>query len=230
MKKIGVVMAKGGAGKSTLVRHLAVAAHQEDFATVVLDTDPQGTLQDWAERRNGQEPHVVTEYSTNPDRIAKAFERIEVAGADLLIVDTQGQHSPIATNVAMRCDLVLIPMKPTPEDLKAVPATIDMLRLHKISHHVVLSQCPWNTPRPKAEAYSLLNKLKVPVWMGAIHLKDAIPSSWIAGETVLELEGLSRAEEKSVEEFRSLWTWVRRELGLKVSRLAAAQPGEMVRA
>lgn len=222
MKKVGIIMAKGGAGKSTLARHLAVAAHQEEFATVILDTDPQGTLQDWAERRGGREPHVVTEYSTNPDRIAKAFERIEAAGADVLIADTQGQHSPIAVNVAMKSDLVLIPMKPTPEDIRAIPATIDALRLHKVPHYVVLSQCPWNTPRPKAEAYSLLKKLGVPVWMGAIHLKDAVPSSWIAGETVLELEGLTKAEQKSVEEFRSLWTWVRQELGLKASQSVAA--------
>src|SRR4051812_19114133 len=124
MKKVGVITSKGGSGKSTIARHLAVAADQDGFSTVILDTDPQGTLRDWSEARN-KEPHVVPEYSTNPDRIEQAFKRIEAAGADLLIVDTQGHSSPIPTNVAKLCDLVLVPMRPTPDDSGADLLIVD---------------------------------------------------------------------------------------------------------
>ncbi|WP_336491532.1 ParA family protein [Methylobacterium nigriterrae] len=221
MKKVGIITAKGGSGKSTLARHLAVAADQADFSTVILDTDPQGTLRDWGEARN-KEPHVITEYGTNPDRIEQAFKRIEAAGADLLIVDTQGHSSPIPTNVAKLCDLVLVPMRPTPDDFRAIKGTVSMLQDRRVPHFVVLSQCPTNTPRPKAEAYSLLKKASIPAWMGAIHMKGIIPSSGISGETVMELEGLTDAEAKSADEFRSLFTWMRRELDMKALNPAIA--------
>lgn len=38
---------KGGAGKSSLIRSLAVATHQAGHATALLDTDPQGSLTSW---------------------------------------------------------------------------------------------------------------------------------------------------------------------------------------
>lgn len=221
MKKVGVITSKGGSGKSTIARHLAVAADQAGFSAVILDTDPQGTLRDWSEARN-KEPYVVPEYGTNPDRIERAVQRIEAAGADLLIVDTQGHSSPIPVNVAKLCDLVLVPMRPTPDDFRAIKGSIEMLRDRKVPHYVVLSQCPTNTPRPKAEAYSLLKKAGIPAWMGAVHLKGVIPSSGISGETVMELEGLTEAEQKSADEFRSLFTWMRRELNMKALNLATA--------
>lgn len=220
MKKVGIITAKGGSGKSTLTRHLAVAADQGGFSTVVLDTDPQGTMREWGDRR-AKEPHVITEYGSNPEYIAKAIQRIEKAGADILFIDTPGHSSPIPTNVAKLCDLVLVPMRPTPEDLGGLKGTIAMLRERKVEHYVVLSQCPTNTPRPKAEAVSALNKSGIPVWMGAIHMKGMIPSSSLSGETVLEIEGLTEAETKSVEEFRSLFTWMRGKLDMESFNLAA---------
>lgn len=213
MKKVGIITTKGGAGKSTIARHLAVAADQADVSTVILDTDPQGTLRDWGEARS-REPHVVTEYGSNPDRISQALARIEAAGADLAIVDTQGHASPIPTNVARLCDLVLVPMRPTPDDFRAIKGTIGMLQDRRVLHFVVLSQCPTNTPRPRAEAYSLLGKEGIPVWPGAIHMKGIIPASGVSGDTVLELEALTEAEQKSAEEFRTLFEWTAQQLNL----------------
>lgn len=221
MRKVGIITAKGGSGKTTLARHLAVAADQEGYATVLLDTDPQGTAREWGDRR-AREPHVITEYGSNPDYIGKAIDRVERAGADLLIIDTPGHSSPIPTNVAKLCDLVLVPMRPSPEDLGGIKTTIAMLRERKVPHFVVLSQCPTNTPRPKAEAVSALKKAGIPLWMGAVHMKGIVPSSGISGETVLEMEGLTEAEAKSAEEFRSLFSWLRLELDMQPRNLASA--------
>src|SRR5690349_12990224 len=43
MKRIVLAQQKGGAAKTTLCVHLAVAAQQAGFKTAIIDTDPQGS-------------------------------------------------------------------------------------------------------------------------------------------------------------------------------------------
>ena len=43
MRRIVLVQEKGGAAKTTLCVHLAVAAEQAGFKTAIIDTDPQGS-------------------------------------------------------------------------------------------------------------------------------------------------------------------------------------------
>lgn len=48
---------KGGAGKTTLTGHLAIAAEQRGIEQVVMiDTDPQGSLSTWWNRREAKTP------------------------------------------------------------------------------------------------------------------------------------------------------------------------------
>ena len=54
---ITIAQQKGGAGKTTLVAHLAVAFHELGRRVATIDIDPQGSLSrqlDWAEFRNGR--------------------------------------------------------------------------------------------------------------------------------------------------------------------------------
>ncbi|MCJ2068518.1 ParA family protein [Methylobacterium sp. J-030] len=57
---VGVVASqKGGAGKTSLMRSLAVATHQAGHATALLYTDPQGSLTSWWNRREDAQPALV---------------------------------------------------------------------------------------------------------------------------------------------------------------------------
>ena len=47
MKKLVVIGPKGGSGKTTMARNLAVAAVLSGYRVGILDTDPQGTLSTW---------------------------------------------------------------------------------------------------------------------------------------------------------------------------------------
>ena len=57
MKTIVVTSQKGGSGKTTLCAHLAVEAERQGDGPVwLIDTDKQGTLSLWHERRDAETP------------------------------------------------------------------------------------------------------------------------------------------------------------------------------
>ncbi|HYE43147.1 MAG TPA: ParA family protein, partial [Caulobacteraceae bacterium] len=51
-KVFTVAQQKGGAGKTTLVAHLAIAWMQLGYKVATVDIDPQGSLSRWFEVRN----------------------------------------------------------------------------------------------------------------------------------------------------------------------------------
>jgi chromosome partitioning protein len=51
---ITLAQQKGGAGKTTVAAHLAVAYALAGSSVAVLDVDPQGSLGEWFERREAK--------------------------------------------------------------------------------------------------------------------------------------------------------------------------------
>ena len=58
MKVIAIFSEKGGAGKTTVTVHLAVAAQLAGLDVAVIDLDPQGSAADWCDR-SGSTPEAV---------------------------------------------------------------------------------------------------------------------------------------------------------------------------
>ena len=57
MHTIVVNSQKGGSGKTTLCAHLSVQAQRAgDGEVFLIDTDPQGTLTTWHEKREAEAP------------------------------------------------------------------------------------------------------------------------------------------------------------------------------
>ena len=60
MKTLVATSQKGGSGKTILCAHLAVEAERQGDGPVwLIDTDKQGTLNQWHERRTAQTPQRV---------------------------------------------------------------------------------------------------------------------------------------------------------------------------
>ena len=73
MQVIAIAMQKGGVGKSTLARSLAVAAVQDGLSVLIVDMDAQQSVSQCAERRKADTPVVV--FSTEnelPEKLAQA--------------------------------------------------------------------------------------------------------------------------------------------------------------
>ena len=128
MHTIAIINAKGGAGKTTLALHLAVADVQQGRNVAVLDLDPQGTSAGWGERRGSPAPVVL---ATAPSRLRAERERVAGAGADVVYLDTPPRWAGADTAArvaASDADLLVVPVRPSFVDLEATVATLERIQ------------------------------------------------------------------------------------------------------
>src|SRR5258707_1034551 len=125
MYVIAVASQKGGSGKTTLAGHLAVQADRTGFGPVALvDTDPQGSLSEWWNARAAETPLFAR---ASAGRFAADIERMRELGIKLLVVDTPPAIEATITEVISLADLVVIPARPSPHDLRAAGATVELI-------------------------------------------------------------------------------------------------------
>ena len=181
---------KGGSGKTTLALSLAVAHELAGGPSAVVDLDPQGSAALWGDLRGGSAPAVT---ATHPPRLARVLELAEADGTELVVIDTAPRAGG-AVEAARLSDLLLIPCRPSPADVAAVPAALDVARVAETRAVVVLNAVP---PRGKlvAEAVGAMEAMQLdaelcPVTIGA---RVAHVRSFTAGQSAQELEPRSRA-------------------------------------
>src|ERR1700678_1848130 len=129
MKTIVIANQKGGSGKSTSTVHLAVAAEQAgDGPVVISDTDPQGSTGDWfnQRKRSGIDapryaPLALSDLSNNLSGLARA-------GAAYLFIDTAPSIGSVNADLFAIADLILIPLNPTPADLRALVKGLPIIK------------------------------------------------------------------------------------------------------
>jgi chromosome partitioning protein len=115
---------KGGSGKSTLAREIAVSAAAAGVRTALADLDPQGTTTGWYKRRQAKTPTLVT---LGPDG---DVGRIAEAGAELLVIDTPPGQPAYLPAMLASATAVLVPVRPTPDDLLAAAPIARSLARH----------------------------------------------------------------------------------------------------
>lgn len=142
MKTVVINCQKGGSGKTTLAAHLAVAAERGGKGPVVLiDTDPQQTLATWWNMRQAETPKLA------PVSIRELPEKVESLarlGFTYCFIDTPPALSDQNRQVLKLADLVLIPARPSPNDLWALGATIDLVKQSGAPFVFVLTQAKPN--------------------------------------------------------------------------------------
>ncbi len=116
-KIIAVVSQKGGAGKSTIARLLAVEAARRERRAKIADLDlMQGTSVNWNMRRQKakREPAVDVQTFGAVDQAVRA-----AADFELLVFDGAPHASTQTAQAAKVAQLVIIPTKSTLDDLTA---------------------------------------------------------------------------------------------------------------
>lgn len=202
MRVIVVASQKGGVGKTTLTGHLGVMASQSGAGPVALvDTDPQGSLAAWWNVREAEEPLFS---SVDISRLPAHLEQMKEAGVSLVMIDTPPAVTALIRAVIDVADLVLIPTRPSPHDLRAVGATVDMVSdAGKRMCFVINGAAP--RARITGEAAIVLSQhgTIAPV---TVYQRTDFASSMIDGRTVQEIDPGSR----SSQEVSELWAYLSR--------------------
>ncbi len=200
MHIIAVASQKGGSGKTTLAGHIAVQADRMGAGPVALvDTDPQGSLSEWWNVRTAETPLFAR---TSTGRLEADIGRMRQHGIKLLVVDTPPAIEATISEVIRLADLVVIPARPSPHDLRAAGATVELIeRLNKPMVFVINSAVP--RARITSEAVMALSQhgTLAPV---IIHQRTGFAASMIDGRTVMEVPG----EARSAQEIASLWEYL----------------------
>lgn len=183
---------KGGSGKSTMARELAVAA-SASMQVALADLDPQGTASGWYQRRDAKQPALVKLDPT------KSTKHLADAGIALLVVDTPPGQPAYIGKLLASADVVLVPVRPTPDDLLAAAPIASSLARHP-AWAFVLSQVPPRT-RMLAGALRQLASLGrvAPV---QFTFRADYPAAAISGQAATEFTG------KAAEEAAGLWAYV----------------------
>lgn len=191
---------KGGAGKTTLAAHLAVAAEAAGAGPAVLiDTDPQGSLSAWWNERKADSPALA------PVSVAELTQKLAdlaQAGYALAVVDTPPAITDAISSVVQSADLVLIPTRPSPHDLRAVGRTVALIEAAGKPFAFVVTQAKPNA-RLTVQAVTALSAHGV-VASAIVHDRVDFASSMIDGRTVTETD----AKGRSAAEMTELWQFV----------------------
>jgi chromosome partitioning protein len=138
MFTISLIGQKGGTGKTTLCLGLAVAAARAGYAVAIIDLDPQASAAKWKDRREDENPAVV---SAQASRLKQTLETARAGQVDFVFIDTAGRKDDSALNAARMSDLVLIPTRPSMLEVETLPEVNDLLRLAASPPALVLLNC-----------------------------------------------------------------------------------------
>jgi len=191
---------KGGTGKTTLSGHLAVEAQNAGVGPVALiDTDPQGSLSNWWNARAAAEPLFV---KVGPFELGEALEHLTASGVKLAVIDTPPAITESISYVISQADLVILPTRPSPHDLRAVGATVDIANRHRKAVLFVVNAATQRARITGETAVALSQHGTVaPI---TLHHRVDFAASMVDGRTVGEVTTGSA----SAEEIQKLWTYV----------------------
>lgn len=200
MRVIVFASQKGGSGKTTLAGHVAVQAELSGAGPVALiDTDPQGSLAKWWNARESATPAFVQSVFS---KLYSDLQEIRSNGFRLVIIDTPPAVTRAIAEVVSLADLVVLPTRPSPHDLRAVGATVDIIDTRKKQMIFVINAAT-RRARITSEAAVALSQhgTVAPV---NIHNRVDFAASMIDGRTVMETDPGGR----SALEVEALWGYL----------------------
>ena len=209
MKIIAVCSQKGGSGKTTIAGHLAVQAGLSGQGPAVLiDTDPQGSLAEWWRVRKDDAPALA---KVRLEELEDNLDELRSYGTTACIIDTPPALTGSIEQVMGIADLIVIPARPSPHDLRAVGATVAMCKRAGKPFLFVLNGAAQRANITVQAVAALSEHGRVsPV---ILYQRTEYAASMIDGRTVIE----AAPSGKSAQEVAELWKFVYAQVGLRAA-------------
>lgn len=169
----------------------------------LIDTDEQAGLAMWWNARESQTPVFASVTIAN---LNAHLDSLRAAGIKLVVIDTPpgmtNESSIILKAVLPTADLVLIPVRPSPDDLRSVGATIQLVEQAKKKMIFVINGAANRAAISGKVAIELSQHGTVAPVM--LYQRTIVATSGIDGRTAQEVE----PNGNSAKEVAELWKYV----------------------
>lgn len=194
-KVIAVSQQKGGAGKTTVAIHLAIAFAQKGYKVAVIDADPQASLSTWYKTRmQHKSDDMVDIYSgilSNWWGLKTEIERLRQE-YEIVVIDTP-PHTKNESEIAVKeADLVIVPMQPSPTDLWATASTLELAVRENPDTYLLLNRVVHNSRLAK----QIIDELPKSRIQSIIGSRVGFANALAYGKAVTETEPGSDAAEE----------------------------------
>lgn len=194
MKVIGVMNQKGGTGKTTISVNLCACLNRQKKRVVLVDADyTQGSASDWAAMNEGRYFDVLV---MKPDAI-KGFIDRNKGKYDYLVIDCPPRANREAALLINPCDLILMPVQPSPYDIWASTELCELIKtrqeivkgmnMPQASAFFILSRAARNA-RLVDEALMALNDIDMPVFKSGTTQYEAYKRCVADGHSIFDAD------------------------------------------
>lgn len=177
--------------------------------SLLVDLDPQRSAAAWWRAREGNTPLLV---ETDPAHLPDILNAARDDGIDLVVIDTRPSVEADAVQVAALSDMVLIPTRPAILDLRAILATLDLVKGSARCAAIVLNACPPSRGAGEAsttnDARKALKAFGVPVAPLTLTQRATFSHALVGGQVTTETDPGGKA----TKEIQALWRFVDKEL------------------
>ncbi|MBL8264771.1 AAA family ATPase [Steroidobacter sp.] len=186
MRHVMVMNSKGGSGKSTLATNIACYFAGQGNKVTLADYDPQCSSLDWLSVRPEDLPKISG---------VKGFEegiRGVARDTEVLVIDAPARtHGSEMNELVRRAETILIPVMPSPIDMKASARFMEeLLELGKVQRQQARLAMVANRVRENTllfdELDHYLEKLKVP-YLGQLRQSTNYLRAYQRGMGIFEL-------------------------------------------
>ena len=224
MRVIAVASCKGGSGKTTLTGHIGVQAERAGAGPVAfLDADIQGSLAAWWREREAEAPWFAAATHAGIKADLAGLRALGVQGA---FIDTPaGRDGPVGQAIRYS-DLVLVPIRPSPHDIRAAGHVLELAQRYGKRSLFVLNAAIARSRLVEQAATLLRDHVEVaPV---ILHHRSDYAASMIDGRTVMELKRPGKSAAEIVELWNHVTTMLQPEQGLPCSGASGLTPAAAV--
>ena len=208
---ITITSQKGGSGKTTVGINLALvmAGLKLNGNVALIDTDEQRSCIETLQSHGPRENLTLYEVAEKPHRL---IEKIK-SDHDVIIIDTPPHSQEVVYQSAAVSNLVLMPLQPSPLDVRGVAKTVKAMEFIKKNHNPnLLCRFLINRANPRAilsnDIRETLTKFyPYPTLDSVLQDREIYKRSLISGKSVFEYDKAGPASleiEKLINEIIAL--------------------------